>query len=314
MLKKMMLFSGNSNPTLFSRLTKHLNLPAGQAIVDRFSDEEIQIEITENVRGHHVFIVQSTNPPAEHLIELLLMADALHRASAARITAVLPYYGYARQDRRIRSARVPISAKVIADMIASAGIDRILTVDLHADQIQGFFDIPVDNVYSTPLILDDIKTKPLGKVMVISPDVGGVIRARAITKHIPGSDLAIIDKRRSKPNQSSVMHVIGDVKGCDCVIVDDIVDTAGTLCQAVSALKERGANSVTAYVTHPVLSGPAVDNINKSELDELVITDTIEVNDQVKNCSRIRQISIADMLSQSIKRVHDEQSISSLFI
>lgn len=313
-LKKMMLFGGNSNRPLLDEIAQQLDLQQGKAIVSRFSDEEIRVEITENVRGHHVFILQSTNPPAENLMELLLMADALHRASAARITAVLPYYGYARQDRRVRSTRVPISAKVVADMLCSVGIDRILTVDLHADQIQGFFDVPVDNVYSTPEMLDDIKQKNFDKVMIISPDVGGVVRARALTKYLPGSDLAIIDKRRPKPNESRVMHVIGEVKDCDCVIVDDIIDTAGTLCQAVGALKERGAKSVTAYVTHPVLSGAAIDNLNNSELDELVVTNTIALRDEAKQCSRIRQISLATMLARSIKRVHEYQSISSMFL
>lgn len=314
MLKKMMLFGGNSNHPLLNEIATQLQIQLGQATVGRFSDGEIQVEITENVRGHHVFILQSTNPPAENLMELLLMVDALRRASAARITAVLPYYGYARQDRRVRSTRVPISAKVVGDMLCSVGIDHILTVDLHADQIQGYFDVPVDNVYSTPAMLADIKSKGFKKVMIVSPDVGGVVRARALTKHISGSDLAIIDKRRPKPNESRVMHVIGEVKGCDCIIVDDIVDTAGTLCQAVGALKERGANSVTAYITHPVLSGAAIDNLNNSQLDELVVTNTIALSDSAKQCSRIRQISLATMLAKSIKRVHEYQSISSMFL
>lgn len=314
MTNKMMLFGGNANQPLVEKLATHLGLEIGKALVGQFSDQEIRVEITENVRGHDVFIIQSTNSPAGNLMELILMADALRRASARRIIAVIPYYGYARQDRRVRSARVPISAKVIADMIRVVGIDRVLTVDLHADQIQGFFDIPVDNVYSTPVMLADIKQKNFKNVMVISPDVGGVVRARAITQYIPSSDLAIIDKRRPRPNQSRVMHVIGDVSDCDCIIVDDIVDTAGTLCQAVDALKERGARTVTAYVAHPVLSGAAIDNINNSQLDELVVTDTIKLSEAAENCSRIRQISIADILAESIRRVYDQKSISSLFL
>lgn len=310
----MMLFNGNSNPALAQTIAKNLKIPLGKAIVNRFSDGEVRVEITENVRGHDVFIMQSTNPPAENLLELVLLADALRRASAARITAVVPYFGYARQDRRVRSARVPISAKVTADMLTSVGIDRLLTVDLHADQIQGFFYMPVDNVYGTPVMLEDIHKRNLNDVMIISPDVGGVIRARAVAKHIPGSDLAIIDKRRPEPNQSQVMHVIGDVQDADCIIVDDIIDTAGTLCKAVSALKERGAKSVTAYVTHPVLSGPAIENINNSELDELVVMDTLPLSEAAKKCKRIRVITISDMLGKAIRRVHEQRSISSMFL
>lgn len=310
----MMLFAGNANLPLAEKLAENLGIPLGKSVVDRFSDNEIRAEILENVRGHDVFILQPTHSPADYLMELVLMADALRRASAARITAVVPYYGYARQDRRVRSARVPISAKVVADMMSAVGIERILTVDLHADQIQGFFYTPVDNVYATPIMLEDIREQALKDVMVISPDVGGVIRARAMTKHIPGSDLAIIDKRRPEPNQSQVMHVIGDVKDSDCLIVDDIIDTAGTLCKAVKALKDRGARSVRAYITHPVLSGPALENINNSELDELVVTDTIPLSDTAQACSRIRQISISDMLAEAIRRVHDQKSISSMFL
>ncbi|MAZ78015.1 MAG: ribose-phosphate pyrophosphokinase [Legionellaceae bacterium] len=313
-MPNMMLFAGNANLPLAEKLAENLGIKLGKSVVDRFSDNEIRVEILENVRGHDVFILQPTHSPADYLMELILMADALRRASAARITAVIPYYGYARQDRRVRSARVPISAKVVADMMSAVGIARILTVDLHADQIQGFFYTPVDNVYATPIMLDDIRKQGLKDVMVISPDVGGVIRARAMTKHIPGSDLAIIDKRRPEPNQSQVMHVIGDVKDSDCVIVDDIIDTAGTLCKAVRALKDRGARSVRAYVTHPVLSGPALENINNSELDELVVTDTIPLSDTAQASKRIRQISICEMLAEAIRRVHDQKSISTMFI
>ncbi|MCP4476285.1 MAG: ribose-phosphate pyrophosphokinase [Gammaproteobacteria bacterium] len=310
----MVLFSGNSNQPLTEKLAHHLGVPVGKAMVDCFSDHEVRIEITDNVRGSEAFIIQSTNPPAENLMELVLMADALRRASAINITAVIPYYGYARQDRRVRSARVPISARVVADMLSSAGIDRVLTVDLHADQIQGFFCMPVDNVYSLPVMLEDIKQRSFDNLRIISPDVGGVLRARAYIKHLPNSDLAIIDKRRPKPNESRVMHIIGDVDGADCIIVDDIVDTAGTLCKAVAALKEHGAKSVSAYITHPVLSGPAIDNIDQSDLDELVVVDTLCLSEQAKQCERIRQISIADILAQSITRVHKRQSLSSLFL
>lgn len=313
-MPNMMLFAGNANLPLAEKLAENLGIKLGKSVVDRFSDNEIRVEILENVRGHDVFILQPTHSPADYLMELILMADALRRASAARITAVIPYYGYARQDRRVRSARVPISAKVVADMMSAVGIARILTVDLHADQIQGFFYTPVDNVYATPIMLDDIRKQGLKDVMVISPDVGGVIRARAMTKHIPGSDLAIIDKRRPEPNQSQVMHVIGDVKDSDCVIVDDIIDTAGTLCKAVRALKDRGARSVRAYITHPVLSGPALENINNSELDELVVTDTIPLSDTAQASKHIRQISICEMLAEAIRRVHDQKSISTMFI
>lgn len=310
----MMLFSGNATLPLAQKISHRLNVPLGNALVGHFSDQEVRVEIMENVRGRDAFILQSTHPPAENFMELILLADALRRASVASVTAVVPYYGYARQDRRVRSARVPISARVIADIMSSVGVRRILTVDLHADQIQGFFDMPVDNVYSTPIMLEDIRRQKFNKLVVISPDVGGVVRARAVTKQLPGSELAIIDKRRVEVNQSQVMHLIGDVTGADCVIVDDIVDTAGTLCKAVAALKEHGAKSVRAYVTHPVLSGSAIENINRSVLDELVVTDTIELSEAAKNCSRIRQLSMSDMLSQAIQRVHENDSLSSMFL
>jgi len=313
-MPNMMLFSGNSNRTLAEKVATHLQIPMGKAEVGRFSDGEIQVEILENVRGNDVFIMQSTGHPAsENLMELLLLADALRRASAGRITAVVPYFGYARQDRRPRSARVPISAKVVADMMAAVGIDRMLTVDLHADQIQGFFYMPVDNIYATPVMLDDIRQKNLDKIMVVSPDVGGVMRARAITKQLPGSDLVIIDKRRPKPNEAQVMHVIGDVKDCNCLIVDDIVDTAGTLRMAIDALKDHGAKSVTAYASHAVLSGPAVENLEASAIDELVVTDTVELCEAAKKSKKIRQLSISDLLAKTIRRISEAGSVSSLF-
>jgi ribose-phosphate pyrophosphokinase len=314
LVSDMMLFCGNASLPLAQKISKHLKIPLGQALVNRFSDQEVRVEILENVRGNDVFILQSTNPPAENFLELIFLADALRRASAARITAVVPYYGYARQDRRVRSARVPISARVLGDIMSSVGIGRVLTVDLHADQIQGFFYMPVDNVYATPIMLEDIKQKNLNKIMIISPDVGGVVRARAFTKQLPGSDLAIIDKRRPEPNQSQVMHLIGDVKDADCIIVDDIVDTAGTLCKAVAVLKDHGANSVRAYVTHPVLSGPAVENINNSALDRLIVTDTIALSKEAQQCDRIRQLSISHMLSDAIQRVYENKSLSSMFL
>ena len=310
----MMIFSGNSNPDLALKTSTYLNIPIGQATVGTFSDGETMVEILENVRGKDIFIIQSTCAPANNnLMELLSMADALRRSSAARITAVVPYFGYARQDRRVRSARVPITAKVVADMMASVGISRVLTVDLHADQIQGFFYMPVDNVYSTSLMLEDIKQQNLNKIMVVSPDVGGVVRARAMAKRLNDTELSIIDKRRSGPNKSEVMHIIGEPSGRHCVIVDDIVDTAGTLCSAAQELKKNGAISVRAYVTHPVLSGPAIHNIINSELDEIVVTDTIPLSQQAKECSKIRVISLANMLSQAITRVNIEQSVSSMF-
>lgn len=313
-MSTMMIFTGNANPELTQKIAEHLNIPVGKATVGTFSDGETLVEILENVRGRDVFIIQSTCAPANnHLMELLTMADALRRSSAGRITAVVPYFGYARQDRRVRSARVPITAKVVADMMASVGICRVLTVDLHADQIQGFFYMPVDNVYSTPVLLDDIKKQGTDNLMVVSPDVGGVVRARAMAKRLNDAELSIIDKRRSGPNKSEVMHIIGDPKGRDCVIVDDIVDTAGTLCTAAAELKANGASSVRAYITHPVLSGPAINNINHSSLDEVVVTDTIPLSTEARACKRIRVVSLAEMLAQAIKRVNIEESVSSMF-
>ncbi|QBR84977.1 ribose-phosphate pyrophosphokinase [Legionella israelensis] len=313
-MSTMMIFTGNANPELALKISSHLQMPMGQATVGTFSDGETMVEILENVRGKDVFIIQSTCSPAnDNLMELLTMADALRRSSAGRITAVVPYFGYARQDRRVRSARVPITAKVVADMMASVGICRVLTVDLHADQIQGFFYMPVDNVYSTPVLIEDIKNQKLKDLMVISPDVGGVVRARAMAKRLNDVELSIIDKRRSGPNKAEVMHIIGDPAGRNCLIVDDIVDTAGTLCSAAAKLKENGAASVRAYITHPVLSGPAVDNINNSSLDEVVVTDTIRLSEAAKTCHKIRVVSLADMLAQAIKRVNIEESVSSMF-
>ncbi|WP_133130889.1 ribose-phosphate pyrophosphokinase [Legionella yabuuchiae] len=313
-MSTMMIFTGNATPKLAQNISSYLNLPIGKANVGTFSDGETMVEILENVRGRDVFIIQSTCAPSNNnLMELLAMADALRRSSANRITAVIPYFGYARQDRRVRSARVPITAKVVADMITSVGIGRVLTVDLHADQIQGFFCMPVDNVYSTPVLLDDIQKQQLDNLMVISPDVGGVVRARAMAKRLNDAELSIIDKRRSGPNKSEVMHIIGDPKGRNCIIVDDIVDTAGTLCSAAIELKRSGAKSVRAYITHPVLSGPAITNIMSSSLDEVVVTDTIPLSKEAKSCSKIRVVSLAEMIAQAIKRVNEEESISSMF-
>jgi ribose-phosphate pyrophosphokinase len=309
-----MLFTGNANPALAQSIAEYLKLPMGKASVGRFSDGEVAIELQENVRGKDIFIVQSTCAPTnDNLMEILVMTDALRRASAGRITAVIPYMGYSRQDRRVRSARVPITAKVVANMLQAVGVDRVLTVDLHADQIQGFFDVPVDNVYGSPILLNDIQQKNYENLVVVSPDVGGVVRARAVAKQLDDADLAIIDKRRPEANVSEVMHIIGEVEGRTCIIVDDMVDTAGTLCKAASALKKHGATRVVAYVTHPVLSGPAVDNINNSELDELVVTDTIPPSDAVAACSKVRSLSVADMLAETIYRIHNEESVSSLF-
>jgi len=313
-MSTMMIFAGNANQALAQLIANHLNISMGKATVGTFSDGESTVEILENVRGRDVFILQSTCAPANNnLMEIMIMADALRRSSAARITAVIPYFGYARQDRRVRSARVPITAKVVADMLASVGICRLLTVDLHADQIQGFFHMPVDNVYSTSILLDDIKQQNLSNLMVVSPDVGGVVRARAMAKCLNDAELSIIDKRRVGPNKSEVMHIIGEPAGRHCLIIDDIVDTAGTLCTAAEALKEHGAISVRAYITHPVLSGPAVSNIAKSSLDEIVVTDTIPLSEEAKTCDKIRIVSLADMLAKAIKRVNDEESISSMF-
>ncbi len=314
-MSEMMIFAGNANPSLANAIAAHLKLPIGKATVSTFSDGEIMVEILENVRGHDVFIIQPTCAPTNNnLMELIIMADALRRASASRITAVVPYFGYARQDRRVRSARVPITAKVVADMMASVGISRVLTVDLHADQIQGFFYMPVDNVYGTPEVLYDIKQKNLTNVMVVSPDVGGVIRARALAKRLDDSELAIIDKRRIGPNRAEVMHIIGDPQGRDCLIVDDIADTAGTLCTAAEKLKENGAKSVYAYVTHPVFSGPAIENIRNSQLDEIVVSDTIPLRADAQQCSKIRQLSLSKMLANTIRRINVEQSVSSMFV
>ncbi|HRZ25119.1 MAG TPA: ribose-phosphate pyrophosphokinase, partial [Candidatus Contendobacter sp.] len=306
----MMVFAGNAHPRLASQIASHLQLPLGQAVVDRFSDGEVMVELMENVRGRDVFIVQPTcYPTNDNIMELLVIADALRRSSAVRVTAVVPYFGYSRQDRRPRSARVPISAKVVANMITSVGVDRVLTVDLHADQIQGFFDIPVDNIYATAIMLNDIRAQNFGnELMVVSPDVGGVVRARALAKRLDDAELAIIDKRRPAPNQAKVMHVIGDVEGQHCIVVDDMVDTAGTLCLAAQALKEEGAASVRAYCTHAVLSGPAVQNIRTSALDELVVTDTIPLQPEAAACPTIRQIGVAGLLAETMRRIHIEES------
>lgn len=309
----LMVFSGNANPKLALSVTQHLNIPLGRATVNRFSDGEVAVEINENVRGQDVFVLQSTCAPTnDNLMELMIMVDALRRASARRITAAIPYYGYARQDRRPRSARVAVSAKVVANMLQSVGVDRVLTMDLHADQIQGFFDIPVDNIYSTPVLLNDILAHQYPNLMVVSPDVGGVVRARAMAKALD-VDLAIIDKRRPRANVAEIMNIIGEVKGRTCVITDDIVDTAGTLCNAASALKERGAVRVLAYAAHPVLSGNAVDRITNSPLDELVITDTIPLRPEAEACPKIRQLSCAALIGETISRIANESSVSSLF-
>lgn len=314
-MSDMMLFRGNGTPELAEKIAKNLNIELGEAKVGRFSDGEINVEILENVRGKDVFIIQSTcSPTNDNLMEIVVMADALRRASAGRITAVVPYFGYARQDRRVRSARVPISAKVVADMMAIVGVNRVLTVDLHADQIQGFFDIPVDNVYATPVLLDHILNNHSDNMMVVSPDVGGVVRARAVAKRLNDSDLAIIDKRRPKANQAEVMHIIGDVDGRDCIIVDDMVDTAGTLCLAAGALKKNGASSVVAYCTHPVLSGKAIENINNSDLDKLVVTDTIPLSGDALSCERIEQLTMSNILAEAIRRVNEEESLSTMFL
>lgn len=309
----LMVFSGNANPKLALSVTQHLNIPLSRATVNRFSDGEVAVEINENVRGQDVFVLQSTCAPTnDNLMELMIMVDALRRASARRITAAIPYYGYARQDRRPRSTRVAISAKVVANMLQSVGVDRVLTMDLHADQIQGFFDIPVDNIYSTPVLLNDILAHQYPNLMVVSPDVGGVVRARAMAKALD-VDLAIIDKRRPRANVAEIMNIIGEVKGRTCVITDDIVDTAGTLCNAASALKERGAVRVLAYAAHPVLSGNAVDRITNFPLDELVITDTIPLRPEAEACPKIRQLSCAALIGETISRIANESSVSSLF-
>jgi ribose-phosphate pyrophosphokinase len=309
------VFSGNANPQLAHSIAHYLQVPLGRATVGRFSDGEVTVELMENVRGRDVFVVQPTSPPAnDHLMELLVMVDACRRASAGRITAVLPYFGYARQDRRPRATRVPITAKLVANMMASAGVHRLLTVDLHADQIQGFFDIPVDNVYASPVLLGDVWKQKYDDLVVVAPDVGGVVRARAIAKRLDDADLAIIDKRRPRPNESQVMNIIGEVEDKTCLIVDDLVDTGGTLCHAAQALKDVGAKRVVAYITHPVLSGPAVERIEESVIDELVVTDTIPLRDDARKCRKIRQLSVAGLLAETMRRIRDEESVSSLYI
>jgi ribose-phosphate pyrophosphokinase len=313
-LERLMVFTGNANARLAQEVARYLNLSLGRAIVGKFSDGEVMVELLENVRGKDVFVLQSTCAPTnDNLMELLVMVDALKRSSAARVTAAIPYFGYARQDRRPRSARVAISAKVVANMLTSVGVARVLTMDLHADQIQGFFDIPVDNIYAAPVLLGDVWKQRYEDLIVVSPDVGGVVRARALAKRLE-SDLAIIDKRRPKANVTEVMNVIGEVKGRTCVIMDDMVDTAGTLVKAAQVLKEEGATKVVAYCTHAVLSGPAVERIAKSDLDELVVTDTIPLREEARSCSKIRSLSVAGLIAETILRIYTEESVSSLFI
>ena len=311
----MALFTGNAHPELAQDIARYLRVPMARAHVGRFSDGEINVEILENIRGRETFIMQPTCPPSsENLMELLVMVDAAKRASAKTITAVIPYFGFARQDRRPRSSRVPITAKLVAKLIGTAGVDRVLTVDLHADQIQGFFDIAVDNVYASPLLLGDVWKQKYEDMVVVSPDVGGVVRARALAKRLDDADLVIIDKRRDKANHSEVMNIIGEVKGKNCVMIDDMVDTAGTMCHAAGALKDRGAISVAAYITHPVLSGPAVSRITASALDELVVTDTIPLNEEARACAKIRQVSTAELLAETMRRIANEESVSSLYV
>ncbi|MGO3128519.1 MAG: ribose-phosphate diphosphokinase [Luteimonas sp.] len=314
--RNLLIFSGNANRALVQSVCRELGVRQGRALVSTFSDGEVQVEIEETVRRQDVFVIQPTcAPSAENLMELLVLIDALKRASVASVTAVIPYFGYSRQDRRLRSSRVPITAKVAARIITAAGADRVLTVDLHADQIQGFFDIPVDNVYASPLLLADIwRAHGTDNMVVVSPDVGGVVRARAIAKRLDDADLAIIDKRRPRANVATVMNIIGDVNGKTCVLVDDIVDTAGTLCAAAAALKAQGATKVVAYCTHPVLSGAAIDNLEKSQLDEMVVTDTIPLSEAARNCSRIRQLSVAELLAETIRRIAFGESVSSLYV
>ena len=309
----LMVFTGNANPDLARKIVEQLGMTLGDASVDQFSDGEIAVELHVNVRGRDVFVVQPTCAPTnDNLMELIVMVDALRRASAGRITAVVPYFGYARQDRRVRSARVPITAKVVADMMVGVGVDRVLTVDLHAEQIQGFFDVPVDNVYGSPVLLEDIEQQQFENLIVVSPDIGGVVRARAVAKQL-GVDLAIIDKRRPQPGVAEVMNIIGDVSNRTCLLVDDMVDTAGTLCNAGKALKEHGAKRVIAYATHPVLSGKAVENLNKSVLDELVVTDSIPLSDAVKACTKVRQLTLSRMLAEAMRRLSNEESLSAMF-
>jgi len=309
------VFTGNAHPQLAQDIARYLRIPLARAQVGRFSDGEILVEILENIRGRETFIIQPTCPPAsENLMELLVMVDAARRASAARITAVVPYFGFARQDRRPRSSRVPITAKLVAKMFGTAGVDRVLTIDLHADQIQGFFDVAVDNVYASPILLGDVWKQKYEDMVVVSPDVGGVVRARALAKRLGDADLVIIDKRRDKANQSEVMNIIGEVDGKNCVMIDDMVDTAGTLCHAAGALKDQGASSVAAYITHAVLSGPAVGRITESALDEIVVTDTIPLSEEARACSKIRQLSTAELLGETMRRISDEESVSSLYV
>ncbi|KPD24542.1 MULTISPECIES: ribose-phosphate pyrophosphokinase [Idiomarina] len=310
----MKLFAGNATPELAQKIADRLYIKLGEASVGRFSDGEISVAINENVRGSDVFILQSTCAPTnDNLMELIVMVDALRRASAGRITAVMPYFGYARQDRRVRSARVPITAKVVADFLSSVGVDRVLTVDLHAEQIQGFFDVPVDNVFGTPVLLEHMRQQQFDNPVVVSPDIGGVVRARAFAKLMDDTDLAIIDKRRPSANVSQVMHIIGDVKGRDCIIVDDMIDTGGTLCKAAEALKSHGAKRVFAYATHPVFSGNAVKNIEESAIDELVVTDSIPLSEEMKATGKVSQLTLSGMLSEALRRVSNEESISAMF-
>lgn len=311
---RMMVFTGNANPELAHKVVDHLGIPLGQIKAERFSDGEVHVELLENVRGRDVFILQSTCAPTnDNLMELLIIADAMYRASAGRITAVIPYYGYARQDRRVRSRRVPISAKLVADMISTGHVDRVLTIDLHSDQVQGFFDLPVDNIYASGVLLNDILAKQLPDMMVVSPDVGGVVRARALAKALGDVDLAIIDKRRPEPNKSEIMNIIGNVAGRHCILMDDLIDTGGTLCNAAVALKQHGALSVMAYASHAVFSGKAVSNIENSEIDEVVITDTIPLSENARRCAKIRQLSVAGVLAKTILRINQDESVSSLF-
>ncbi|MBH32191.1 MAG: ribose-phosphate pyrophosphokinase [Gammaproteobacteria bacterium] len=312
--EKLKIFTGNSNEKLVEKISNFLKIDIGKALVGRFSDGEVQVEIQEDVRGKDVFVIQSTsNPTDSNLMELLILVDALKRSSASRVTTVIPYFGYSRQDRRVRSTRVPITAKVVANLISIVGTDRVLTIDLHSDQEQGFFDVPVDNIYASPILISDIWKKKYPNVVVVSPDTGGVVRARAVAKQLGIDDLAIVDKRREKANESEVMNVIGDVEGKSCVIVDDMVDTAGTLSQASFALKDRGAQKVLAYATHAVLSGNAIENIEKSEIDELAVTDTIKLSDAAEKSKKVRQLSVSNLLAESIARVHSEASLSSIF-
>lgn len=308
-----MVFTGNANPELANKTVSKLGIPLGDISVDQFSDGEICVELNENVRGRDVFVVQPTCAPTNNnIMELVVIVDALRRASAGRITAVVPYFGYARQDRRVRSARVPITAKVVADMLVTVGVDRLLTVDLHAEQIQGFFDVPVDNVYGSPVLLADIEKRSFEDLVVVSPDIGGVVRARAVAKQL-NIDLAIIDKRRPEANVAEVMNIIGDIENRTCLLVDDMVDTAGTLCNAASALKSRGAKGVIAYATHAVLSGPAIERLNKSEMDELVVTDSIPLSQEAKQCKVVRQLTLSTMLAECIRRISNEESLSAMF-